>query len=234
MKIAWLGHHCYRIISDSGTTIITDPYIPYFSEFLMGDLRYDPLNESADIVTVSHNQHKDHSSVEVIRGKPEIVRGSDIRGATKRVKGIEFKCIPCFHDTVHGKWHGDNNIIYFEVDGIRFCHSGDLGHELDDEQTRKLGKIDILLLAVSHPGRNPSEYHYTVDTHVADALYDRVKPRVVLPGHYSNYKCTFKFAILDEFLDGKQNVIRLDTSEIEMNKEQLPQFTQIIVLKSVY
>jgi len=232
MKVAWLGHLCFRITSDSGLTVITDPYAPYFSEYLVGDLKYDPLNESADIVTVSHDQHKDHNSVDEIKGNPDVVRGSEIRGAAKKVKGIEFKAIACYHDSVGGKMLGENNIICFEVDGIRICLSGDPGHELTPDQVAELGEIDILLLAVGLPGRDG--FHFRIDTSIADSLYYRLKPKVVLPGHYSNPKCTFKIAILDEFLEGKRNVVRLETSEVEFKKEDLPEPTEILVLKSVY
>ena len=235
MKIAWLGHHCYRIISDNGLTIITDPYLtPFFSEMLMGDFRYDPLDESADIVTISHDQHRDHNNADAIKGNPEIVRGSEIRGSSKKVKGIEFKAIACYHDTVQGEMHGESNMIYFDLDGMRICHTGDLGHELTAAQVAELGKIDILLLAVGYPGRDPRGFHYRIDANVADALYYRLKPRVALPGHYANPKCTFRLAILDEFLEGKTNVTRPDTSEVEFKKDKLPEATQIIVLKSVY
>ena len=234
MKIAWLGHHCYKIISDNGTVIITDPYKPFFSEFLMGDLRYDPLDESADIVTVSHSQHLDHANYEVIKGSPEVIIGSEIRESAKKAKGIEFKAIACYHDCAGGTMHGENNIIYFEVDGFKICHTGDLGHELNADQISELGKVDILLLAVSYPGRDPKGFHYRIDTNIADALYYRLRPAVTLPGHYSNVKCTFKFAILDEFLDGKINITRMDSSEVEFVKGQRPESPQIIVLKSVY
>jgi len=35
-----------------------------------------------------------------------------------------------------------------EVDGIHFCHCGDLGHMLSDEQIAHLGKVDVLLTPV--------------------------------------------------------------------------------------
>ena len=36
MKVAWLGHHCYRLRSDSGLTLITDPYLtPFYTEMLI-------------------------------------------------------------------------------------------------------------------------------------------------------------------------------------------------------
>lgn len=236
MKVAWLGHHCYRLRSDSGLTIITDPYLtPFFTEMLMGDFRYDPLDESADIVTISHDQHRDHNNAAVIKGNPEIVRGSELRdGSSKKVKGIEFRGIPGFHDTVQGEMHGESNMIYFELDGMRICHTGDLGHDLTAAQVEKLGKIDILLLAVGYPSRDPRGFHFRIDTNVADALYYRLKPRLTLPGHYANKKCTFRLAILDEFLEGKTMINRPDTSEIEIKKTRLPDHPEIIVLKHAY
>ena len=239
MKIAWLGHHSYRITLGSGLKVITDPYVsPLFNQFLMGDLKYDPLDETADIVTISHDAHSDHNNAAAIKGNPEIVRGAEIRGSSKKVEGIEFKALACYHDSVGGKMHGENNMLSFELDGMRICHNGDLGHELSPDQVAELGKIDVLLLAVGYPGRlGRKAVHFRIDTNIADSLYYHLKPKVILPGHYSNPKCTFKFAIVDEFLEEKRGVIRLDEkgiSEVELKKEELPESTQIMVLKSLY
>ena len=238
MKIAWLGHHCYRIESEKGLKIVTDPYVsPQFNKFLMGDLKYEPLDETADIVIISHDAHADHNNAAAIKGNPEVIRGSAIRGGSTTVKGIEFKSLACFHDSVGGKMHGENNMISFGLDGMRICHTGDLGHELTAAQASELGRVDVLLLAVGYPGRDPKGFHYRIDTNIADSLYYQLKPKVILPGHYSNPKCTFKLAIVDEFLDGKRGVVRLDEkdiSEVVLKKEELPESTQIMVLKSVY
>ena len=54
MKIKWLGHASFLITSESGLRIITDPYQTG------GELKYQPVTEVADIVTVSHD-HFDHN-----------------------------------------------------------------------------------------------------------------------------------------------------------------------------
>ena len=77
MKIKWLGHASFMITSDSGTRLITDPYTPNEA------LTYGEINESADIVTVSH-AHFDHSNVAAVRGSPEVVEGA----VTTEIKGI--------------------------------------------------------------------------------------------------------------------------------------------------
>ena len=210
MKIKWLGHASFMITSETGTKIITDPYVT------TENLNYGEIKESADIVTVSH-EHSDHNNVSAVRGSPEVVRG------TAKVKGIEFKGIPTYHDDAKGEQRGSNTIICFEVDEVRVCHLGDLGHQLNDKQVAGLGSVDILLIPV---GGN-----YTIDAKVASQLCDRLKPKVIIPMHFKNDRCAFPLAGVDEFLQGKEGVSRLDTSEVEFKQGELPATTKIVVLK---
>ncbi len=211
MKIKWLGQASFLITSEAGIRIITDPYTP--SE----RLTYDEIKESADVVTVSH-EHGDHNNVAAVRGNPEVIRG------TAKVKGIEFKSTPTYHDDAEGKSRGNNTIFCFEVDGMRVCHLGDLGHPLNDKQTAEIGSVDILLIPV---GGN-----YTIDAKVATEVSSKLAPKVIMPMHYSNERCPdFPVAGVDEFLQGKEGVSRPDASEVEFKQGQLPASTQIIVLK---
>ena len=210
MKIKWLGHASFMITSDSGIRIITDPYEPDER------LKYGEIKESADVVTVSH-EHGDHSNISAVRGNPEAVRG------TAKVKGIEFKGIPAYHDDAEGQQRGKNTIFCFEVNGVRVCHLGDLGHLLSDKQAAELGSVDILLIPV---GGN-----YTIDAKVAGQICDRLKPKVIIPMHFKNDKCTFPIAGVDEFLKGKEGVSRLDASEAEFKQGELPATTKTVVLK---
>jgi len=245
MRIKWLGHASVLITSDSGIKIITDPFEPGYHAPPGGTLAYSNIEESADIVAVTH-EHSDHNNVAAVQGNPEIVRGAEIRGAGMvKVKGIEFKGIPCHHDGVGGKILGENTILCFEVDGMRICHTGDLGHQLSDEQVAELGKIDILLLCVgllvpvgepqfitNEAGlREPVWSQYIINANVANQLYNQLAPKVIIPIHYSNDKCSFKLVGVDEFLKGKKNIIRMDTSEVELKREKLPADTQIIVVE---
>ena len=213
MKIKWLGHASFLITSDTGVKIITDPYET------CDELSYGEIKERADIVTVSH-EHSDHNNVAAIQGNHETVRGA----ITAEIKGIRFKGIPTYHDDAGGKLRGDNTVFCFEVDGIRICHLGDLGHQLSDKQVGELGEVDILLTQVGG--------EFTIDAKTASQLCDRLKPKVIIPMHYKTDKCTYPIAEVDEFLRGKKNVSRLDTSEVEFKQEELPATTQITVLKS--
>lgn len=210
MNIKYLGHASFLITSDDGVKIITDPY-----ETGSG-LSYGEITESADIVSVSHG-HSDHNNVAAVGGNPQVVRGTD------RVKGIEFKGISCCHDEAEGKARGKNTILCFEVDGIRVCHLGDLGHQLSAEQVAEIGVVDILLVPVGG--------FYTIDAGVATEVCDKLKPRVVIPMHYKTAKCDYPIAGVEQFLQGKKEIKRLDASEVEFKTGELPSRTQIVVLK---
>jgi len=210
MNIKWLGHASFLITSDAGTKIITDPYVTG------GDLSYGQIKESADIVTVSHD-HADHNNVAAVQGSPRVVRG------TVEVKGIKFKGIPTYHDDAGGRQRGKNTIFCFEVDGIRVCHLGDLGHRLNDSQVAELGEIDVLLIPVGG--------FFTIDAKLAGQLCDRLKPKVIIPMHFKNDRCAFPIAGVEEFLRGKKEVSRLDASQVEFKAGELPPSTKIIVLK---
>ena len=217
MKIKWLGHASFMITSDAGTKIITDPY---HAVAVIGDKPgYGDIKESADIVAVSHD-HRDHNNVAAVQGNPEVVKAA---GSTE-AKGIKFSGIPTYHDDTGGSQRGNNVIFCFEVDGIRVCHLGDLGHPLSDKQVAELGSVDILLIPV---GGN-----YTIDAKVATEVSGKLSAKVIIPMHYNNERCSsFPVAGVEDFLQGKAGVTRLDTSETEFKAGQLPATTQIVVLK---
>ena len=214
MKIKWLGHAAFLITSDSGVKIITDPYTPGG----LG-LNYGEIKESADVVTVSH-EHGDHNNAASVGGNPEVVR----EASPVEIKGVKFSGLPTYHDNADGSQRGKNTIFCFEVDGIRVCHIGDLGHQLTDKQVADLGKVDILLVPV---GGN-----FTIDAAVATEVSSQLAPWVIIPMHYNNERCNaFPVAGVDEFLKGKAGVSRLDASEVEFKAGELPANAQIIVLQ---
>ena len=215
MKVKWLGHATFLVTSDAGVKIITDPYVT--GAF---GLNYGEIKESADIVTVSHD-HADHANVAAIQGNPEVVN----EASPVEIKGIKFSGVSTYHDDASGGKRGNNIIFCFEVDGIVVCHLGDLGHPLGDKEAAKAGKVDILLVPV---GGN-----FTIDARVATDVCKLLAPRVVIPMHYQNERCPdFPVAGVDEFLQGKEDVSRLNISEVHFKPRELPASTQIIVLKA--
>jgi L-ascorbate metabolism protein UlaG (beta-lactamase superfamily) len=212
MKIKWLGHSSFLITSEKGTRIITDPYTTG------GNLHYGEIKEAADVVTVSH-EHFDHNNVGTVAGKPQVYKGP---GAIE-IKGIKLSGLSTFHDENKGTQRGPNMITCMDVDGVKVCHMGDQGYKLMPQEVEKIGKVDVLLIPVGG--------FYTIDAGVATAIANSIKPKVIIPMHFKNQKCTFPVALVDDFLKDKKNVTRSTKSEIEFKAGKIPEETQIIVLQ---
>jgi len=212
MKIKWLGHACFLITSQDGTKIITDPYA------VGGGINYSPIEETADVVLVSHG-HADHDNVSAMRGKPEVVKGS----STKTAKGIQFKGVATYHDASQGKQRGNNTVFCFSLDDIKLCFLGDLGHVLSPEQVDAIGGVDILFIPVGG--------FFTIDAGEAGQVCQQLAPKVIIPMHFKTPKCGYPIATVDDFLKNKKGVREANSSEIESNSGELPATTEIVVLK---
>jgi L-ascorbate metabolism protein UlaG (beta-lactamase superfamily) len=214
MKVKWLGHACFLVTSESGLTIMTDPY-----ESGVFGLEYAPPSEEADIVTVSHD-HADHNNVADVKGDFQVVQGA----GSHEAKGIRFKGVATAHDESSGKERGPNTIFTFTLDGVNVCHLGDLGHDLPDKEAAAIGAVDVLLVPV---GGN-----FTIDAAVAERVCRKLAPKVVIPMHFKNDRCPgFPVAGVEDFTKGRQQVKVSDGSETEIKKEQLPAATETIVLR---
>jgi L-ascorbate metabolism protein UlaG (beta-lactamase superfamily) len=210
MKIKWLGHSAFLITSETGPRIITDPY-----DTGRNDLKYGDIKESADIVTVSH-EHSDHANTAAIKGKPRVLRSSG------KVDGIQFTAVPSFHDDTEGSQRGKNTIFCFEVDGVKLCHAGDLGHILSEKQVKDIGAVDVLMLPVGG--------FYTIDAAMATRIVEQLHPKVIIPMHFKNERNTFPIAPVSDFLKFKKDIKKFQTSEIEIQPGSLPSSTQVWVL----
>ena len=212
MRVKWLGHACFLITSRDGLRVITDPYA------VGGGINYSPIEETADIVTVSHG-HDDHSNVSIVKGKPEVVRSAGIKTA----KGIQFRGVSAHHDEAQGGQRGPNAIFCFTIDDIKLCHLGDLGHVLNPEQVHKIGTVDILFAPVGG--------YFTIDAAVATQVCGQLGPKVIIPMHFRTPKCAYPIADAEDFLKGKKNVRRIDDSEVDFEAEKLPAITEIVLLQ---
>ncbi|MFP3879451.1 MAG: MBL fold metallo-hydrolase [Dehalococcoidia bacterium] len=212
MKIRWLGHACFLITTGDGVRIITDPYA------VGGGIQYSPIEESADVVLVSHD-HDDHNNVSAVQGNPEVIRGTSV----KTVKGVQFKGIGTHHDTAGGKQRGTNTVFCFASEDTKLCHLGDLGHVLTSEQVDNIGAVDILFVPVGGV--------FTIDASAASQVCGQLKPRLVVPMHFKTPGCAYPIAGVEDFLKGKESVRRMGGSEIELERESLPTGTDIVLLE---
>lgn len=125
----------------------------------------------ADIVLVTLD-HFDHNCVRIVKGEPTIVR--DAGG--HNVKGSYIVGHPIFHDHESVAKRGLNIIYTLTCDGFRFCHCGDLGQMLPDEQMRVIEPVDVLFVPVGGV--------FTKDGREARELISRMRPKVAVPMHH--------------------------------------------------
>jgi L-ascorbate metabolism protein UlaG (beta-lactamase superfamily) len=211
MTIKFLGHASFLLTSQDGLRIITDPYKPGCFD---GGIKYDPITEEADIVTISH-EHDDHNCTD-IQGNPVFVRGA----GKKELKGVPIEGTDVFHDTSGGKERGANTVFKMTIDGIKIVHLGDLGHPLSDQAVKNIGAVDILFVPVGG--------YFTIDAAAAETVIEKLNPKIVVPMHFKTEKCGFPIASVNEFTKNKQ--IKEFDSEFEMNKENLPGIITTYVL----
>ncbi|MDI6855949.1 MAG: MBL fold metallo-hydrolase [Candidatus Thermoplasmatota archaeon] len=210
MKIRWHGHACFEISNE--LTIVTDPHDGK-------SIGIKPPAVKGDIVLVSHD-HYDHNCVRVVKGdKVEIVKESGI----KKIKNVTIKGIRTYHDSEQGSKRGDNIIFAFMLDDVSFCHLGDLGHALNEEQAKALGAIDIVFIPVGGT--------FTINGKESWEVVKVVRPKVIVPMHYKIAGLSLPIAALDDFLEKRPDDVGVSRvgNEIEFEKEDLPEKTEIWV-----
>jgi L-ascorbate metabolism protein UlaG (beta-lactamase superfamily) len=164
LDVTWLGHGCFRL-RGRNAAVVTDPYPPAIG------LKLQRLD--ADLVTISH-EHENHSYVQAVREPYEI------RGPGE------------YDDGEKGAKHGRNTVYLIEIDDIRVCHLGDLGHSLDDAEAETLSSADVLLVPVG--GRT------TINATQAAEVVRQLEPRYVVPMHYAIPGLKLQLDPIDRFL----------------------------------
>jgi L-ascorbate metabolism protein UlaG (beta-lactamase superfamily) len=207
LQIRWHGHACWEITND--ITLVTDPHdgksigIPA------------PSGVAGDIILVSHD-HYDHNSVKSVEKE-----GSKVvtDGRKRNLLDVDIRGVDTYHDEDKGAKRGENIIYKFEMDGIKFCHLGDLGHEIDDETVEKIGEVDILFVPIGGT--------FTVDDKQAWNVIKAINPKIVVPMHYKIGGLSLPIAGIDGFLAQNQYKVISVGNEIEIDKEELPSEAEV-------
>jgi len=210
MEIQWLGHSCFRLRSRD-TTIITDP--PDRST------GYALPALTANVVTVSH-QHPGHNAIAACGGSPRVIEGP----GEYEVAGVLIDGVRTFHDANQGRERGRNTAYVFELEDLRICHLGDLGHILTPEQTEVMSDLDILLTPVGG--------HSTIDAAGAAEVVALLEPKLVVPMHYKTAAFTGDLDPLEAFLKQMGLGEVAPQARLQVTQSSLPAQTQVVLLDS--
>ena len=134
MKIEYLGHSAFLLTAADGTRIVTDPY---------AGVGYPMPRVSADYAVCSH-LHGDHANVRGVAG----VKGVVTEAGEYTLGGFRVTGFPAWHDDVQGAKRGSVTVFFYEADGARVCHMGDIGQEPTPALLEKIGQPDVLCIPV--------------------------------------------------------------------------------------
>lgn len=220
------GHSFFVLTTAAGTKVAFDPHA--ISEYAV------PMM-SPDVVVISH-QHDDHNRKEVFANadsKDLKVYQGVVAGKGKgtmwvkvdeKHKDVRVRSVATYHDDEEGAKRGKNAVMIVEADGLAFCHLGDLGHELTEEQVKAIGPVDVLMVPVGGI--------YTINGEAAKKVVSQLKPRLfVVPMHYGT-KVYTDLPGPDEFLDGQPKVTKLDEGNnlLEIPAGLKPEKPTVVVL----
>ncbi|KXB02114.1 hypothetical protein AKJ43_02455 [candidate division MSBL1 archaeon SCGC-AAA261D19] len=209
VSLNWYGQACFEISNSS--TVVTDPHD--------GDsIGLGAPQLEADIVTVSHD-HYDHSSGVELVSKAATVTVEE--SGEEVVGGVNIRGFESYHDKSEGEERGKNLIFTIDLDGIRICHLGDLGHMLDSEKIEQLGDVDVLLTPV---GGN-----FTIDGSEAAEITEEIDPQVVVPMHYKINGLQVPISGSEEFLDSLNEEYGLEERG-ELRLKALPEEKKVVKL----
>lgn len=208
MEITWYGHACFRLYQ-RGAAVVTDPF-----EKSIG---YELPRLRADIVTVSHD-HPGHCNAKGVRDRKLTITGP----GEYEVKGVFVTGIATFHDNKKGQARGPNTIYLYDIEGLKICHLGDLGHVPSQAQIETLNSVDVLLIPVGGVS--------TLNAAQAAEVVSLLEPSLVVPMHYKTPSLALKLDPVAKFLKamGLDNVSPQDT--LSVTKSNLPEETQVILL----
>ena len=208
MDVTWLGHGCFRL-RGRGAAVVTDPYPPVIGLKLQ---RMD-----ADLVTVSHD-HDDHNYTQVVRDGAYEIHGP----GEYEVAGVSVVGLATYHDAEKGAKQGRNTVYLIEIDDVRVCHLGDLGHKLGDAEAEAVASPDVLLIPVG--GRT------TMNGEQAAEVVRQLEPRYVIPMHYAIPGLKIELDPVDRFLKEMGTTASESQPKLAVQKSSVAEYETKVVL----
>ena len=211
MDVTWLGHGCFRLRGKSAA-VVTDPYPPSIGLRL-------PRQE-ADLLTISH-EHENHSYTQAVRDGAYEIKGP----GEYEVAGVSVVGFQTFHDTKKGAERGRNTVYLIEIDDVRVCHLGDLGHKLEDTEAEAIASPDVLLVPVGG--------HTTMSGAQAAEVVRQLEPRYVVPMHYAIPGLKLDLDPIDRFLKEMGVTSSEAQPKLSVQKSSVTEYeTKVVVLEA--
>lgn len=199
MKLKWLGHSTFELISNSGLNILVDPFIQANPAC---PLKINDMHP--DVICITHG-HADHFGdvLDIARNNPNLVVVTSYEisiylqrkgvtaiginyGAYVKIKDVKIRMLKAEHTStfdfeINTKYAGNpcSFLLTFD-DDLKVFHAGDTG--LFSDMKFVIGDIykpDIALLPIGNI--------FTMDYKEASVAADWIDPKFVIPMHYNSF-----------------------------------------------
>lgn len=212
VTISFQGHSTYLIESPEGIAIATD-----YAGWLV-----DPVTPHVVTMNQAHSSHyttNPNPKIEhVLRGWGEkgdiadhhlMVGDVLIRNVTTDI--LRFSAIP-----------DGNSIFIFEAGGLCIGHLGHLHHQLSDDHYAKIGRLDVVMIAV--------DGGLTISHVGARDIVKRLRSSVVLPMHVRSYDALPRFLA---HMGSEFPVQRMRENKLRLSLLNLPKTPTVMILPGV-
>jgi L-ascorbate metabolism protein UlaG (beta-lactamase superfamily) len=217
MRITWYGHAAF-LIETGGLRVILDPYRSPDSG------GYEPIDEPADLVVVSHENDRYHSHLGQIVTPFEVVKALELAPGGGTFRGLHIEAVHVY-ETPERLAEDEVTIVHFRAEGMHVVFLGDLGHALTDDELAPLRGAEVVLAAAGGPP--------TIDFPEIPPLLKAIGPRLIVPMHYKTPRINLNIQPVERFVEvlSEIPVERPGRSWIEVSRESLPAEATIVLLE---
>jgi L-ascorbate metabolism protein UlaG (beta-lactamase superfamily) len=208
-EIRWFGHNCFRIRGKEAT-VLTDP--------VGTNTGYAMKQQTADIVTLSHD-HQGHTNLGAVKPEFRIIKGP----GEYEMHEVFITGVRTWHDDKRGEERGVNTVYVIELEGMRFAHMGDLGHNLSESHSEALDNVDVMMIPVGGGT--------VLSAEIAADLVSRLSPRSVIPMQFRTAKGDTNLGDVEAFCK-KLGIAQPEPQDrLVIKPSDLTDTTQIFLLK---
>ena len=206
-EIRWYGHNCFRI-RGKDAVVLTDP--------VGKETGFALAKTTADVVTIS-SQSPEHANLNAIKPEFDTVTGP----GEYEMHDVFITGIRTHLDDEKGKVRGHNTVFLIEMDGMTFCHLGDLGHTLGEEHTEAIGDVDVLLVPAGSATLDPAR---------AAEITSQLSPKVVIPMQFATTSGDRNLANLENFCRNLGVSVPEPTEKLSLKASDLGETLQVVAL----
>lgn len=208
LEIQWITNSCFYIKTSIGKRILLDPFNI--------DKSFMKLDVIPNIISLSSTSVKlptDFDQSDIIIHNNYTTYKNDF------IKLYPYKS---FSDNSNGAKRGENIIKFIEIDNLKLCHLGYLGHLPTNDIIEYINSCDILFIPI---GGN-----LCLNGLEATKLISKLKCPYIIPMLFKSSLSTFYFDGPFKFITNHSNILSIDGSTLNTSELIKPKDLPLIIL----